>query len=541
MHSATKTAAIGFAASLEMKENADFLLTPALFVQEAMSAGEGTTICFDGVVELKAPLSRTHVVLFARYWVSRDFYRVGVVWAEPHAGSLNFPIYPPTLNIVSDPNSFRISHQLMHAYDGVFAKPLGERGPFKDRFNVYRLSNTRFAESEILDLCRRASEPGRSPDVSGQGGTPRPKRQTMLLPERPITVAFSGQGPMITIEGQKRQYSQLEIMDCVGGRKLTLDYQPIEIHGRTVSLPRQIEVHTGDTKQLLRRERMSNVTACEETPEQVAKSAEQFSHFDPDEIRCRDLLIKYWLKNSSEIAQDDIETLERLRKHFAGQSLTSVRLGEQLKRVNMLLQVDWMLDDPNGLEESFREYAHLLRSNGLGRMVLFGGENLVETTARWGQPDTADRLLPIWLDAAVAENDMAAILDFASGRVTKGSLWTTAKLLEKALGHSRLPAEQRFAAEALRCTALSRIAEMVRNPDKIKNDVDIARTRWVLWVVTEAKLREELKVSVAATRRSFGAMERPTRQDRALKKKLDAMEQNLLGTGVTNNEGARSE
>ena len=33
---ATRTAAMGFAPSLEMKENADFLLTPALLVQEAI-------------------------------------------------------------------------------------------------------------------------------------------------------------------------------------------------------------------------------------------------------------------------------------------------------------------------------------------------------------------------------------------------------------------------------------------------------------------------------------------------------------------------
>ena len=34
---ATRTAAMGFAPSLEMKENTDFLLTPALLVQEVLS------------------------------------------------------------------------------------------------------------------------------------------------------------------------------------------------------------------------------------------------------------------------------------------------------------------------------------------------------------------------------------------------------------------------------------------------------------------------------------------------------------------------
>ncbi|UCG49352.1 MAG: hypothetical protein JSU94_06120 [Phycisphaerales bacterium] len=37
MQAAVKSATAGFAPSLEMKENADFLLTPALLVQEAIS------------------------------------------------------------------------------------------------------------------------------------------------------------------------------------------------------------------------------------------------------------------------------------------------------------------------------------------------------------------------------------------------------------------------------------------------------------------------------------------------------------------------
>ena len=37
LRAATNAATMGFAPSLEMKENADFLLTPALLVQEALS------------------------------------------------------------------------------------------------------------------------------------------------------------------------------------------------------------------------------------------------------------------------------------------------------------------------------------------------------------------------------------------------------------------------------------------------------------------------------------------------------------------------
>jgi len=537
LKAASNAATLGFTPSLEMKENADFLLTPALRVQEAMSDGKGATVCFDVVMELNAPLCRTYVVLFARCWVSPDFYRVAVVWAEPHAGSLNFPIYPPTLNVVSDPNSFGISHQLVHTYDGVFAKPLGARGPFRYRFNSYPLSEIRFGEQEALDLRIQIADIRPPADANGQGQATRPKRQTVLLAQRPITVAFTGKGPSIRIGGEERRYKELETVDYAGGRKFILDYQPIEIRGRAVALPSRIDVYTGDGKQLLRCARLSNWTPCDLTGEQVGKSAEQFSLFDPNETRCRDLLLKYWLKSRSEVAKDDIETLEGLRKHFAQQPAASTTTGEQLKRVNMLLQVDWMLDDPNGLDEDFREYTRLLRSNGLGRMVLFGGENLIETTIRWGQPDTADKLLPVWLDAAVSENDMASILDFASARLAKGKLWTTAKLLEKAMQHLTVSADQQFAGEALRCTALSRIDKMIQNPDDIKSEVDIAQARWVLRGTTEASLREEFRASATAAQKSFAAIDRPTRRHRTLKTQLDAMMHDLLSHNTVE-EGA---
>jgi hypothetical protein len=517
----------GFSSSLEMKENADFLLAPALIAQQAMAGEKSGAICFDAVIELNAPLCRTHVVLFARFWVWADSYRLAVVWAEPHAGSLNFPIYPPTLNIASDPNTFRISHQLVHTYDGAFAKPLGERGPFKDRFNVYHLSNIRFAEPEALDLRTRMGATKLPADANGQDGTPRPKSQTILLPERPITVAFQGEGPTITIAGQKHQYKELQTLDRAGGRKVILEYQALDIRGRAVSLPRRIEVYTRDGKQLLHSARLFNCVPWEADAEQARQSAARFSQFDPNEVRCRDLLIKYWLKTRSEVAKENIETLQLLRSQFGKQTRAGATVGEELKRVNMLLQADWMLDDPNGLGADFREYTGLLRSDGLGRMILFGGENVIETTSRWGQPDTADKLLPIWLDGATTENDMASILDFASGRLAKGSLWTTAKLLERALSNPRIPADQRFAGQALQAIALSKLCEMVEKPDYIESEPGIAQARWALWGRSEEALRQELQASATAAQKSFGAIDRPTRQQRSLKTQLDAISDRL--------------
>src|SRR4030043_9569 len=62
---------------------------------------------FDGIVEINSQHFQTHVLLFVRYWVSPKFYHASIIWAEPHVGSLNFPIYPITTVIDSNEQSFR--------------------------------------------------------------------------------------------------------------------------------------------------------------------------------------------------------------------------------------------------------------------------------------------------------------------------------------------------------------------------------------------------------------------------------------------------
>jgi hypothetical protein len=504
---------------------------------------------FDAIIELNGPTLGTDVVLFARYWVSPDFYHTAVVWGEPHAGGLNFPTYPPTLNVLSDSRHFVISHQIHSLYNRTFTKPVGSRGPFRDKMNSYDLSAIRFAEKDALDLQslareRASTSEARPNELSlyGEDGglvetiqyeyagekTDSPLlRQQALLPERPITVRFSDRGPTITVGGQKQQYSELETVHHKGGRRCVVDYEQQDIAGHRVSLPTHIAVHSGDGERLLRSARLSNMTACELTAEEVRRAAERFSRFDPNDLKCRELLLKYWLKSHSEVAADDVATLERLRTYFAEERSGGMTPGEQLKRVNTLLQLDWMLDHPSRLEEHFRQYTHLLRSNGLGRMILFGGENVIETTIRWGQVDVADRLLAIWRDAAVSENDAESILHFASASVWKGSHWTTAKLLETALERLALSGDQRFVAEALRCISLSRVDQLVQDPDNIKTELGVAQARWVLREMTAGSLREQLTRSIAAAQTSFAALNQPTQRDRGLKGQLDAIEHKM--------------
>jgi len=532
---------------------------------------------FDAIIELNAPLCRTYVVLFARYWVAPELYRMAVVWGEPHAGSLNFPIFPRSLNVASDPDAFRIEHQFRHMYDGVFPRPIGKRGPFRHQFNSYYFSEIRFAEQDALNMHIGAvdigplkktgiydiNNPGSGDEsrqkparlnvrtangrldelrlLDAEGGLLKSveyeytqqkdgsqlKKQIVLLPERPIKVGFKGKGPTITIGGEEQQYSELETTHHQGGRKCIVDYKQIEIVGHTETLPYRITVYSGDGKRVLRSAKLYNFTQCQISTDQLEKDALRFSFLDSDETICREMLLKYWLKDPSEVAQADVKTLDRLGAHFADKSVACMTAGEQLRRVNILLQLDWMLGYMPQLERDFREYMSLLVSNDLGRMVLVGGQNAVEMTSRWGQLDTANSLLETWLDVAVSQNDVESVLNFANDNVRKKCFWTIVKLMDKVLEEPQLSASQQFVAQALRCIGLARLSEMLDNPDRIKTELDIAQAGWVSYQRSAESLRTSARQDIVEAKRLFAGLAEPTSRQKALKVQLDQISQKI--------------
>jgi len=499
------------------------------------------------------------------------------VWAEPYAGSLNFPVFPRSLNVASDPLAFKIEHQFQHIYDGIYPKPLGQRGPFLHKFNSYYFSDIRFAEKDALDMRIRRSDIGPlrktgesgakqifdvnlSKPVDGSGQKPAKlsvratnerldelrlfdaegkllkgiedeykeqkdggqlEKQIVFLPERPITVGFKGKGPTITIGGEKHQYSQLETTHHQGGRKCIVDYQPFEIAGRKVSLPARITVFQGDSKRVLRSARLYNFANVELSVDQLNESAKRFSFLDDDETTCREMLLKYWLKDPSEVDRADRKTMEQLQVHFTGKSTSGMTIGEQLKRVNMLMQLDWMLGNTAGLKSDFQQYMSLLTDNNLSRMVLVGGQNAIGMTSRWGQFDTADSLLDIWLDVAASQNDVETVLNFAADSIRKKDFWTSVGLMDEVMETPRLSKSQRFVAQAIRYLCLSRLYDMLDNPDGIKNELDAAQAGWVSSHISAEILRTSAGQSITEAKQLFAGLDHPTRQHKVLRAQLE--------------------
>lgn len=517
--SASRSVTSSFDASLEMRENVDFLLTPAILVSQALANAKTATLHFDAIIELNSSLVRTHVVLFTRYWVSGDAYLVAVVWSEPHAGGLNFPIYPPTLRLLSDRDQFAISHQIQHMYDGAFSKPLGPRGPFVHRFNAYTLSDIRFAEQETLGLFG---------DLESQcvdsGNKTSFHRQRLVLPEQTITLGFRQEGPTITIAGESRQYSQFVGVQYKGDRLHIVDYEPMQIGPRSVSLPTLVRVYSGHGKEFLRSARLARPVGSHTSGDQIEDAVGSFGRFDADDVKCRELLLKYWMKSVQDIAPADAKSLRRLLAHFDVPPPQDAGLGERLKHVNMRLQLAWMLHDGEQLEKDFQEYLSLLLADGLDGMVLFGGQKIIETTMRWGQLHATERLLRHWLDAAAFHNDVNTTLDFASVGFRRGWFWIVAHLMEQLLANPDVCSNQLFAAQAYRCIALSRILQMARNPEQtVRSERDLRQLAWVLRRNSSEELLAEFQASLDAAQQTCTALSEPTPLCLMLKSQLDAM------------------
>ena len=166
---------------------------------------------------------------------------------------------------------------------------------------------------------------------------------------------------------------ELETIHHAGSRKCSVDYESTKMGDKLLALPVRVAVCTADEQTVLRSSRLFNFKQVELDSDQVRKSAEAFSSFDSRDWKCREMLLRYWMKDPAEVEDEDSKTLRQLRVHFENVSIVNKTAGEQLRRINMLLQIDWILGDSEQLKKHFQQYLDTLSANDMDRMVLVGG------------------------------------------------------------------------------------------------------------------------------------------------------------------------
>lgn len=542
---------------------------------------------FDAVIELNRFSSRslrhTHTLMFARYWVASDYYSAAVVWAEPQSTDLYFTVPPATLSVTSDEQGFNMHHEVYTKYNDTYKKPIGERGVFRDKFGGYPIGNIRFAEQEasatriyaadlgdledadqvageVLDLSIPVTEGGDTRDVAqlkvqtsgeridsmelfnakhqllksisyeydSKGGKTRLRRQTAVLPERPLMVGFRGKGLKVTLDGKEYRYLDLEVPHHRGGRRCTVEYEPVPLGDKEVPLPVHVTVCSGRNERILRSVRMMNFKQVELDAAGAEQAARQFGGFTGEQHKYREFLSKYWKKDPTEVEKADVEAIKQLRARFEkAVDLTDSSAGESLKHLNILMELDRIVGDQSELERHYQSYLSTLGENKLFQMTLVGGYGVIETAMFWGRHAEAAKLLARWVDAVLVINDAESILPFARSQLAKKRFWTTAKLLEAFSNKRHFLADARFEAEALRCAALHELWKLLRTNDVAKKGlIAKVQTDWVASIGKD-NLETMLADSVGEARRSFAGLLEPTESQQALKKQLDEIDQEI--------------
>ncbi len=311
------------------------LLVLAALVNLSLAAGMGPgqiepsgrgagLVRFDAISELRMSDESAYCVVFARYWVCRDFYAISVVWTEPLGGGITLK----TKVILSDENGFRIEDPWRPdsvPVNTTYVRPLGEKGPYRGMGVPYEFQDIRFTEAQALSRRIYASDLAPLNEAGGQGervvnlkvsagatghkrnvaeltvqsqgrrlesmelfdaqrrslgkmnyryetdsGAPRLARLVADLPARPVTLKSDTDDREIDYVSHK------------GGRTCAVTYEDVTIGNRMLRLPTRIEVRVTADQQLLRSARLLNFQGVDLDKEGVWEAARAFSRLDDE-------------------------------------------------------------------------------------------------------------------------------------------------------------------------------------------------------------------------------------------------------------------
>lgn len=542
---------------------------------------------FDAVIELNrySPdfLRHDYTVMFVRYWVARDYYSMAVVWAEPQSTDMFFAVHPPCLSVSSNGQEFRICHESIKKDNEMYKRPIGERGMFRCMFGSYPIDNIRFAEQEALatriyaadlrrfqdanearaeafDLSIPVAEGTDARDIAqlkvqtsrgltnsmqlfdakkqllksisyeyeNKGVKPYLRRQIVTLPERPLMVSFNGEGIKVTLDGKEYRYRELDAPHHAGGRRCTVEYEPVTLGGKKVPLPVRVTVRAGKDNQILRSVHLTNFKKVELDASDVEEAARQFGEVTPAQHEYEQFHLKYWKKAPEAIEKDDVEAIGQLRGRFEKMlAAENESPGEKLKHLNILMELNLILGDVAELERHYQEYLSTLNKNRLFELTLIGGYGVIETAMFQGRCNEASVLLNRWVDTVPATNDAKSVVSFAKRQLAKTRFWTTVKLLEKLSAKGDLDAGTRFETEALRCTALAELCKLLQASDLAEKGLSAkVESDWVASIGIN-NLKTILTNSISQASRFFAELPAPTEPQQALKQQLDKIDQEV--------------
>jgi hypothetical protein len=266
---------------------------------------------------------------------------------------------------------------------------------------------------------------------------------------------------------------------------------------------------------------MMNFKRIELDPNRIKDAVARFSGFTVEQLRYRELLLKYWQKSPAEATEADLRRVSELQTHFEESLTRQDTVGGKLKHVNILMELDRIAGNSTKLREHYRQYLSLLSENELTHMIEVGGYGAIETLTLWSRYNEATMLLDEWMDSILASlNDRETLLRFSQEELTKGHFWTTARLLERSLATGDESAVRHFEIQAIRCMALHQLDCLLSNQTKEGPKSAKAQVAWVESSIGRQTLERTLSEGLDDALLSFSKLAQPTKAQEDLREEL---------------------
>jgi len=503
-----------FRPSLDSMEMVDFLLLPALLVQDSMSLPPAEPdlagVRFHSVISEQAASSSRRLTWYIRYWVTSNSYQLQILWTEPNGFGTGFPFYGPGHLVSSTRNRFKVS-QAVFGKEQEFQKPIEPRPTFRYMFGDYPAPNLRFAEAELLKSCVKSI-----PIPASPSGAENFHSWQLASEERQIEVGFHGPGVKVFVRGVTNQLRELRLLREPGARRRAVKFAEVKIGDNFMRLPCEVEVRNKVTDGLLISARISGFKAYPSRTNWERVSSDGLACFSPEYREYLRLIETYGSSSSPAIPANEKAVAARI----LGNELITAESGEdgieRLQHFGVALDLARLLEHSDVIEMVFVKYLQSLCASGSKDLIVASGYSAIDRLVMRGNLRQADNLLKLWLSSVRENFDWGSAKDFEiMGRPVK-SVWAAAKLAEELLRLDYLSDGRRFELEAAQQIALQQCKKLSTDSRLSTNTATKAYASWITHSIDTERLNELLLVSKKKAKEQFEKLGAPTEPQSAL-------------------------
>lgn len=483
-------------------------------------------IQFDALIELAPPSIHEYVCLFVRYWVAPDRYKLTILWAEPDSYKMWFPIYPPTLKIVSDTTSFSVQHQFFTRYNSQDKRPFVYPKIFKYMYGDYLINNLKYTDqyanqtqvflsdlklegnnqkngtfkttindtNRLIGLVENTCTNGvlQSLWINDKSNHPLQElhykydsnnsnqllAQYIKLAERETTVGFTKGNMQVEINSSNYAITQFPATYLDGGRNVTIKYEQIRLGNRSLVLPSYVESHISGQSAFVSRIIFTNYLPFVFTNSLTKFDDLAVGDFSYEEVEARRILSEWGNYNFTNIPSTEVSNIKAIILALSKPGNDS-SCGSECKRLSFLISLYRIIGSTDLMIQSYKELLNQFRCCNSYELVLNGGYDHFESMLIFEHFSDADLIFNFWLDECkLIPRDYK--LAFALDEISKKHYYAAYLLLKKSVSNAINDEQFEFKKSASCYFALLSLNHLLEEKSSPQDILSKAHFTWTL-------------------------------------------------------------